>query len=212
MNATRRSRRLLPITLAGALLSVAGGSMLLPGAGHAQEAGKRATPSAAAPASAPQTPQLVMPDAERIVLLVRTSLLTLNDALQTGNFTVLRDVAAPSFSQANSAARLASIFANLTKQGVDLTAISIIMPQLAEPPILDQQNKLLRIKGFFPGQPVRVDFEVIYQVVDGRWRLFGLSVQPTNVAAVAGLPAPVAAKAPDQAKKADDAKGNPAKK
>jgi hypothetical protein len=33
--------------------------------------------------------QVVMPDAEKIVLLVRVALITLNDALQTGNFTVL---------------------------------------------------------------------------------------------------------------------------
>jgi hypothetical protein len=38
-----------------------------------------------------------MPEAEKVVLLLRTTLLTLNDALQTGNFTVLRDVSAPSF-------------------------------------------------------------------------------------------------------------------
>src|SRR5262245_6379015 len=32
---------------------------------------------------------------------------------------------------------------------------------------------------FFPGQPVRLDFEVLYQPVAGRWRLHGLSVRPT---------------------------------
>ena len=204
----RHPRRLPPIALAGMFfLLAAGASLLWPAAAHAQEGTKKAPP-AAAPS---QPAQLVMPDAERIVLLVRTSLLTLNDALQTGNFTVLRDVAAPSFSQANSAARLASIFGNLTKQAVDLTAIAIIVPQLTEPPILDQQNKMLRIKGFFPGQPVRIDFDVIYHAVEGRWRLFGLSVQPTHVPPAAGLPA-TTPKAPDQAKKADDAKGNPPKK
>jgi hypothetical protein len=93
-----------------------------------------------------------------------------------------------------------------------LTAIAIIVPQLAEPPILDQQNKMLRIKGFFPGQPVRVDFDVIYQAVEGRWRLFGLSVQPTNVAAVAGAQTPASAKMPDGQTKNAEAKGAPAKK
>ena len=207
----RHPRRLLPIALAGVFfLFAAEASLLWPAAAQAQEGTKKAPP-AAAPTPPSQPAQLVMPDAERIVLLVRTSLLTLNDALQTGNFTVLRDVAAPSFSQANSAARLASIFGNLTKQAVDLTAIALIVPQLTEPPILDQQNKMLRIKGFFPGQPVRIDFDVIYQAVEGRWRLFGLSVQPTHVAPATGLPA-TTPKAPDQAKKADDAKGNPPKK
>src|SRR5262245_45217622 len=38
----------------------------------------------------PAQTQVVMPDAEQIVLLLRTTLVTLNDAIQTGNFTVLR--------------------------------------------------------------------------------------------------------------------------
>jgi hypothetical protein len=37
---------------------------------------------------------------------------------------------------------------------------------------------MLRLKGYFPGQPVQINFEMLYQAVDGRWRLFGLSVQP----------------------------------
>src|SRR5579885_3484421 len=50
--------------------------------------------------------QVAMPDAEKIVLLLRTTLLTLNDALQTGNFTVLRDKGAPGFRNANTPAQL----------------------------------------------------------------------------------------------------------
>ena len=215
MNATRRARCSLQVIATGAVLTRAAVAVLLlwSAPGYAQEPAKKTPqPSAAAPATPPQAPQLVMPEAERIVLLVRTTLLTLNDALLTGNFTVLRDVAAPSFGQLNSAARLATIFGNLTKQGVDLTATAVIMPQLAEPPILDQQNKMLRIKGFFPGQPVRIDFDVIYQAVEGRWRLFGLSVQPTNVAAVAGARLPAPPQTSDRQTKNAETKGVPAKK
>ena len=60
----------------------------------------------------PAQPQIVMPDAGKIVILVRTALLTLNDAVQTGNFTVLRDKGAPGFGEANSAARLSQIFSS----------------------------------------------------------------------------------------------------
>lgn len=60
-----------------------------------------------------------MPDAQKIVLLLRSTLLTLNDAIQTGNFTVLRDVGVPGFRDANSPARLSQAFSNLTNQGVD---------------------------------------------------------------------------------------------
>ena len=125
-------------------------------------------------------PQVVMPDAEKIVLLLRNTLITLNDAIQTGNFTVLRDMGAPGFRDANSAARLSQAFSNIASQGIDLSAVSIIAPQLTEPPGLDQQKGMLHLKGYFPGTPVQINFELLYQVVDGRWRVFALSVQPAN--------------------------------
>ena len=149
-----------------------------------------------AQASAPAQPQVMMPDAEKIVLLLRTSLLTLNDALQTGNFTVLRDMGAPGFRDANTAARLGQSFSNLAAKGIDLSTVSIIAPQLSEPPALDQQKGMLHLKGYFPGEPVQIDFELLYQAVDGRWRLFGLSVQPGTP-----TPKPAAASAPASAAK-----------
>ncbi len=127
-------------------------------------------------------PQVVMPDAQKIVLLLRSTVLTLNDAIQTGNFTVLRDVGAPGFREANSPARLSQAFSNLASQGVDLSAVTVVAPQLTEAPALDQQKGMLHLKGYFPGQPVQINFEVLYQAVAGRWRLFGLSVQPAGAA------------------------------
>jgi hypothetical protein len=176
--------------------------------GDAQEAAKKeAAPkrAQAAPAKndepAPRpVPQVAMPEAEKIVLLTRTTLLTLNDALHTGNFTVLRDMAAPSFREANSAARLSAVFGNLMAQHVDLTAVVILAPQLVEAPVLDQKNGMVRIKGYFPALPMRIDFEVIYQAVDGRWRLFGLSVHPTPYGSAAAVTPPVADRAAEALK------------
>jgi len=125
-----------------------------------------------------QQQKVAMPDAEKIVLLVRNSLITLNDALQTGNFTVLRDQGAPGFREANSAARLSQIFADLVAKNVDLSAVAVIAPQLSQAPGLDKEKGMLHLKGYFPGEPVRIDFELLYQAVNGRWRLFGISVQP----------------------------------
>jgi hypothetical protein len=138
---------------------------------------KPAAQKPAAQKAAPARAQVVMPDAEKIVLLLRTTLSTLNDALQTGNFTVLRDMAAPGFRDANTAARLAQSFSDLASKRVDLSPTSIIAPQLTQPPGLDKQKGMLHLKGYFPGQPVQINFEMLYQAVDGRWRLFGLSVQ-----------------------------------
>ena len=76
--------------------------------------------------AAPLPPQVVMPDAEKIVLWLRVTLITLNDAVQTGNFTVLRDMGAPGFREANTAARLSQSFSDLAAKGVDLSSVSII--------------------------------------------------------------------------------------
>jgi hypothetical protein len=171
----------------------------------AQDPAKK-SPAPMAAASAAQ-PSVAMPDADKIVLLLRSSLLTLNDALLTGNFTVLRDVAAPSFRETNSAARLSEIFGGIARQGVDLAAVAILVPQLTEPPMLNQKTNMMRIKGYFPGQPVRIDFEVIYQAVGSRWRLFGLVVQPT-----ASASNPAAASAPPPSGNVAEKTAAPAKK
>jgi hypothetical protein len=147
---------------------------------------KRVPPSSAQkkvkPPQPPQPPQSqgLMPGAGKIVLLLRNTLITLNDAIQTGNFTVLRDRAAPGFRDANSAARLSQAFADLASRNIDLSSVAVISPQLTESPGLDEKAGMLRLKGYFPGQPVQINFEVLFQVVDGRWRLFGLSVQPAE--------------------------------
>jgi hypothetical protein len=151
----------------------------------------------AAPKAKPAASQVVMPDAEKIVLLLRTTLITLNDAIQTGNFTVMRDMSAPGFRDANTAGRLAQSFSDLASKGIDLSPTSVIAPQLTEPPGLDQAKGMLRLKGYFPGQPVQINFEMLFQAVDGRWRLFGLSVQPGP--AVAAQSAPAAQNAPKPA-------------
>jgi hypothetical protein len=172
--------RFVIATIAGVVLA----AWACPGA-LAQE---KTVPKAAAPAAAAkskaetstpaQQQQVVMPDAEKVVLLLRGTLNTLNDALQTGNFTVLRDMGAPGFRDANTAARLSQSFSDLASKGVDLSVVSIVAPQLTDPPALDQAKGLLRLKGYFPSQPVQINFEMLYQAVGGRWRLFGLSVQP----------------------------------
>ncbi|HXF54872.1 MAG TPA: hypothetical protein VNK52_12180 [Hyphomicrobiaceae bacterium] len=197
------------LTLAGAGPSTAEISRLAqasPAAGQAPPA----QPVERAPA--PAHPQVVMPDQNKILLLVRTTLLTLNDALHTGNYTVLRDVAAPAFREANSAARLAQIFGPLAQRGVDLTPVAVLTPQLANAPTLDPKTGMLHIKGSFPGQPVQLNFEVLYQPVGGRWRLFGLAVNPATAGPTASAEGAGKHAAPKILTKEPEKKAEPKKK
>jgi len=133
--------------------------------------------------------RLPVPPAEKLVLLVRLSLLTLNDALQTGNYTVLRDRAGPSFSSNNTAAQLGRIFAQLESQNLDLSAVATQTPTLTAAEVSDGQP-LLHIAGFFPGQAGQLSFDLIYEAYAGHWRLFGISVSelPATVAGAQAKP------------------------
>ncbi len=160
------------------LLLVCGGVCALSIAAGAQQATPKSAPPAAGTQAPATQPQVAMPDAEKIVILVRTAVLTLNDAIQTGNFTVLRDVAAPGFRDANTAARLSQVFSSLAQQGFDLSDVATMAPQLAEPPVIDPKTNMLRIKGWFPAQPMQINFGLVFQPIGGKWRLFGISVNP----------------------------------
>jgi len=200
-----------------------GGLLTLTGAGPAAaeitRIAQASPPAGQAPASepaerapTPTQPRVVMPDQNKILLLVRTTLLTLNDALQTGNYTVLRDVAAPAFREANSAARLAQIFGTLAQRGIDLTPVAVLAPQLAAAPTLDPKTGMLHIKGSFPGQPVQLNFEVLYQPVAGRWRLFGLAVNPATAGPTASAEGAGKHAAPKILTKESEKKAEPKKK
>ncbi len=130
---------------------------------------------------------MAVPSAESIVILIRSTLLSLSDALRTGNYTVLRDLAAPSFRERNTAGRLYQIFSVLAAKRVDLSAVAIMAPKLPQAPSIDRENRL-RISGYFPGPPVQINFEMVYVAVSGEWRLFGLSVTPVKSVSDASAP------------------------
>jgi hypothetical protein len=58
-----------------------------------------------APKQQPQAPKPAQIDRNGVLILIRETLLALDQANKTGNYTVLRDLGSPDF-QANSAARL----------------------------------------------------------------------------------------------------------
>jgi hypothetical protein len=113
--------------------------------------------------------------AEQALYLIRSTLLTLNDANRTGNYTVLRDLATPDFQARNTAADLGQIFADLRRRNVDLFAVALAAPQLSTAPYIDP-DKRLRLTGFFPTRPLQINFDLIFQNVNGHWRLFSVSV------------------------------------
>jgi hypothetical protein len=114
-----------------------------------------------------------VPSDEVLLILIRASLIALNQASVTGNYTVLRDIAAPSFKDGNSTEKLAQIFSKI--RNLNLAQTLIVMPKLYRKAGLTPKG-MLRVTGFFPVQPERINFDLVFQPVQGRWRLLGISV------------------------------------
>jgi len=141
----------------------------------------------------PAAPRPAPIDRNGVLILIRETLLALDQANKTGNYTVLRDLGSPEF-QVNTAARLAEIFAKQRGDNIDLSGVAVIEPQLSLLPQVEA-NGMMHLAGFFPSVPTQVNFELAYAPVGGRWRLFGLSVS-------FGQPAPAAPQAPAPAAQA----------
>jgi hypothetical protein len=136
---------------------------------------------------APQVQGLALPDEFKLNLLIRSSIIALNQANQTGNYTVLQDLGAPAFRASNNSARLAQIFAALRQRQLDLTPVLFFTPKLIAKPQI-APNGLLRLAGYFPTTPERVNFDLIYQQIDSQWRLFGIGVSTSSAEVTSALP------------------------
>jgi len=142
------------------------------------------------PAQAP-APKPAQIDRNGVLMLVRSTLLALDHANKTGNYTVLRDIGAPGF-QSNSAARLGEIFAKLRNDNLDLSGVAVLDPQLSLLPQIEA-NGLMHMTGFFPSVPSQVNFDLAFAPVNGQWRLFGISVSIGQSGPAAPEPPPAAA-------------------
>jgi hypothetical protein len=133
--------------------------------------------SAQAPVRAPVPAQAAVPDPIVINKLIWSAMAALDQANQTGNYSVLRDLGAPSFQTNNSAATLGGIFQALRASQVDLGYTLVVGPTLQFPPAI-VQGGLLRIRGSFPLRPAPIGFDLLFQNMSGQWKLFGIAVAP----------------------------------
>jgi hypothetical protein len=131
------------------------------------------------------------------MVLIRSTLLAANHANLTGNYSVLRDLGTPNFQETNSAARLAEIFQKLRSMKIDLGPIAVLDAKLVRQPSIDANGRL-RLTGYFPSRPERVNFDLSLEMIEGRWRLHGIALnttpseQPVATTGATGQPPPAA--------------------
>jgi hypothetical protein len=131
-----------------------------------------------------------VPSPELLLLLVRTTIIGIDQANKTGNYAVLRKLGGPGL-QAMTPEQLAQTFAPLRSRKIDLAPAAIVTPELTEQPAISHEG-LLNLSGFFPTQPLQIQFRFVYEAVNGSWKPYGLSVSLVPFV----TPAPAAANPP----------------
>jgi hypothetical protein len=150
-----------------------------------------------------ETPPVFAADDPRLVLMVRSAIIALNQANLTGNYSVLRDLGTPNFQLTNSSARLAEAFASLRTRKLDISPIMFFNPKFVSQPGI-QEGQILRLTGVFPTTPEQVNFDIAFQLNGEQWMLAAIAVSvtpPGDGSQVFAAPSPAPGRAAETAEK-----------
>lgn len=145
------------------------------------------------PTVAPPPSPMPVPNELELAKLIWSTMAAVDHANQAGNYSVLRDLSAPAFQLENDSAKLARVFESLRGSNVDLSNTMLLAPTYASAPVIINPD-ILHVKGYFGLRPTAIGFDLYYQWLQGRWRLFGVSIAPASIASIA--PGPVQAPPP----------------
>jgi hypothetical protein len=108
-------------------------------------------------------------------ILVKSVLITLNDAVASDNFTVLHAKISTPFRDQFPPEKLRTVFKDLVEKHAVFDAI------VASPVIPDEDAKIddkgvLRLKGHFDTTPKKVKYQLGFIPSDGQWKLSGIAI------------------------------------
>jgi len=152
-------------------------ALSIPQAIHAQATPRPAAtarPAGTPPAQATPSAQPPLPNNATQLVMIRTFISALNHANQTNNYTVLYQMGSENFRKANTPQSLAQAFAPFRERRIGLNPALVLNPQLLKPVAVDKGR--LQIQGFFPSQPMRIVFDMLFDPAPGGWQLANLNV------------------------------------
>ena len=117
-----------------------------------------------------------VPSERALEALVKTTLLTFNDANVTGNYAVFHTKLSKPFREQFPVERLARRFQEFNKKHVDFDIVAALKPSYDPAPKVDDDGKLL-VKGYFPTEPLQVHFNLEFIPSDGEWKLISINVK-----------------------------------
>ncbi len=108
-------------------------------------------------------------------VLIKTYLLSLNDANITGNYTVLQSRLARPFREQFDAARLKKVFRSFSDKKIDFGIIAGKTPIASSKSRIDKRGALI-LRGYFDTTPSRVSYELDFVPSEGEWKPIKLNV------------------------------------
>jgi hypothetical protein len=102
-------------------------------------------------------------------------MIALDNANRTGDYSILHALGAPGFQASNSVGSLYDTFRNFRDTQTDLGRSILVEPAYYLPRTIDSKG-LLRLRGGFETRPMAIRFDLMFQQVDGAWRLLAISV------------------------------------
>ena len=129
-------------------------------------------PSTPVPAS---RPNITVPDENTLARLVWSTMVALDNANRTENYTILNNLGTTAFRRRNSPAQLADNFSDLRANRVDIGRAILSSPTYYIPPQITAQGHL-RLRGGFEYRPKSIRFDLLYSLEGGGWRITAMSV------------------------------------
>lgn len=165
-------------------LLAAAAVFILPAAADAQNRPATAQPAAPTPARPVAPQQSPVPQPAGLLVLIKSSLVALNQANLTGNYQVLYALGSDTLRASTNPQNLAQSFAPFRQRGVDLSPIIYLNPQLSRPAAVEQGR--LHLVGSFPTTPLQITFDFWFEPSQGQWKFVQLN---TNLVPIAQAPA-----------------------
>jgi hypothetical protein len=120
-----------------------------------------------------------VPSERALETLVKSSLMSFNDANLTGNYDVFHAKLSKPFRQQFTSEWLKASFKDFADKEIDIAVIAVFKPTYDPAPTVDGDGKLV-VKGFFPTEPARVIFNLAFIPSDGEWKLIRVNVETTK--------------------------------
>lgn len=120
---------------------------------------------------------VTLPSEEDQQVLIRTSLLTFNDANLTGNYTVLQERSSKPFRDQLSADQLKGSFKEFVDKQIDITDVAIKPAKPSQDSKIDDDGILLLAGTIALTSSTTVTYTLKFIQSEGRWKIIGLNVK-----------------------------------